>query len=54
MGAAGLVAMFTGLGARATLWFDLSLYDAGQNKLLVNSRISIMNNPYTPGMTPGA
>lgn len=30
--------------------FDFTLWDSGRNRLLINSKITIMNNPYDPDM----
>jgi hypothetical protein len=31
--------------------FDLTLWDSGRNKMLINDTITIQNNPYDPDMT---
>jgi hypothetical protein len=56
LGDARLIACFAGHGSRDKLAFDLAVYDRGAAQLLVNARLEIQTNPYTPGMalpTPG-
>jgi len=46
-----LIAFFTGLNdGQAKKTFDLTLWDFSRNKLLINDKITIMNNPYDPDM----
>ena len=47
-----LEAFFAGRNdGRAKRTFDLTLWDGGRMKLLANTKITIMNNPYDPDMT---
>jgi hypothetical protein len=32
--------------------FDVAVYDNARQKLLVNTKLDVMNNPYVAGMTP--
>ena len=31
--------------------FDMTLWDSGRNKMLINTTVTIQNNPYDPDMT---
>ena len=46
-----LEAYFTGREGRYKRTFDLTLWDNGRMKMLINDKITIMNNPYDPDMT---
>ena len=46
-----LEAYFSGREGRYQRTFDLTLWDNGRMKMLINDKITIMNNPYDPGMT---
>ena len=46
-----LEAYFSGREGRYQRTFDLTLWDNGRMKMLINDKITIMNNPYDPDMT---
>jgi hypothetical protein len=46
-----LEAYFSGRAGQYKRTFDLTLWDNGRMKMLINDKITIMNNPYDPGMT---
>jgi|GEM_PF-4475205 len=48
---ADLEAFFAGIpDGKATRTFDLTLWDNARMKMLINDKITIMNNPYDPDM----
>ncbi len=49
---AELVAFYSNRVPQFSWPFVVGLWDVGANRLLVNDRVAIMNNPYSPGM-PG-
>jgi len=49
---ADLEAFYTGENdGRKKKTFDFTLWDFGRSKMLINDKITIMNNPYDPNMT---
>lgn len=46
-----LIALFADVGPTDSRQFDLMLWDSSRNRLLINDKITIMNNVYHSGLT---